>query len=257
MLGFLFNSAELHTRQQNTQLFQDIDSLEMPDNNLELVNHAQQIELMLLSMIKQEKKVTLFTPGLSELATQIVEIDLYAQYFLIKQVAHEPDHQALLESGTFTLIIEQDSSPIIFTSEFIGIAHVQNIPCYKIAMPPWILRVQTRKSIRVCLSGILKPRMQLSSALTGEVLNISEEGIGLSIPAPESQKYEIGTKICGASLQANCEISFIADLTVCQMRPLPGGSVYLGCSMGIYPTSANAQLRRLILSQQGVIQKRI
>jgi c-di-GMP-binding flagellar brake protein YcgR len=220
-----------------------------------LVYSRAEIEQTVLHLQEEQMPVMLLCAGEAiPFKSFIKHVDREREYFLLKQVWNDRDHELILEQDFFNLCGQVHGCPVIMSIRLDGMETHQGAPCYRIPMPKWMLSSQVRDTIRVRL----RPRQPTALSFTtdehvqakGWICNLSEGGVGFYVDEDEARAIRPGQTLIPVSMQLAREEFSGLSLEVKHISRTDSGKYLVGASHTQLSETVRQTLRRYLLVLQ-------
>jgi c-di-GMP-binding flagellar brake protein YcgR len=227
------------------------------DGPCQIIRDKRQIMSVLQQVIDARRTVSLTgRRGVRTVDTRLMSIDAAHGRILLRELMNDASHSQLLLDGRVNITARNNGVPLLFTLELSGSGSFDGIPCYVARIPEWILLVQMRDSLRICLPQALDAR--LSFHVTGfgpieaRVLDISESGIGALVPAGLARSITASDTFLDASLHTQGGTLSPLGLTLRYVGSAVGGPQRIGAALDVSTEFLRQNIRRLILRHQSL-----
>ncbi len=250
---------------QGTLISPTAEEVSQPENEkqaslIEVITERRKIVHMLRTVADSRQPVmisSLHLPG--GIQTRLLSPSPESSQLLIRQVANDCAHSSLLADQYINLLMEYMDSPLLCSLPIVDTANDHGNACYVTSIPEWLMFSQMRSSLRVkapvSLELVVKHEFDKRERLEADIVDLSEDGIGLVIPHLPLRRIRIDEKwhkamICGVGTHIGP-----VDLSVRHFQ-IEGGEQHIGAMFINLTEPIRQQSRRLSLKLQSHIAKR-
>lgn len=220
------------------------------------IRDRHQIEHALRHIVDTGHEVTLTGQGRQPMArSRIIAIDSsLGGHLMLERVADTAAHDALLRNGRVNLGSRFLDLPVVCPVDISQAGEVDGKPCYRAPLPSWMLFSEMRDSRRVRAPEDKPVHLSLDlscqAPAQAQVIDISENGIGLLFPQQVSYLPAAGESWHGATLHTGDGEAIALELDLRHVSRHCNGGHRIGAT--IHPATAadQRQLHRLIVRHQ-------
>jgi c-di-GMP-binding flagellar brake protein YcgR len=251
---------------QGLPSLQAAKDVSQPDNNelpgpIETITERRQIVHVLSTVTASRQPVMISSPHLHNgIQTRLMPISPDSDYLRIRQVANDGAHRTLLADRQINLLMEHKDSPLLCSLQILDTTNDNGTPCYVTSMPEWLMLSQMREiqrvKIPVSVELTLKHTFEKPERIKANIVNLSEDGVGLVIPHLPLGRIRIDEEWHKAIISGAGTHIGPVDLSLRHVNH-QAGRQYVGAMFINLSEPVRQQLRRLSLKLQSRTAKKV
>ena len=228
---------------------------------IETITDRRQIVHVLRTVVGSRQTVLISSPHLHDgTQTRLLSVSSDNDQLRIRQVANDSAHHTLLADRHFNLLMEHKESPLLCSLRILDTANDNGTLCYVTSMPEWLMLSQMRATQRVkvpvSLEFTLKHVFEKHESIEANIVDLSEDGVGLVIPHLPLRRIRIDEEWHKAMIIGTGARIGPVDLSVRHFHH-EAGTQHFGAMFINLPEPARQQLRRLSLRLQSGAAQRV
>lgn len=237
-----------------------VEDGELPDL-IETITERRQIIHVLSTVAASRQPVMISSPHLHNgIQTRLMPISPDSDYLRIRQVANDGAHRTLLADRQINLLMEHKDSPLLCSLQILDTANDNGTPCYVTSMPKWLMLSQMREiqrvKVPVSFELTLKHMFEMHECLEANIVDISEDGVGLVIPHLPMRRIRIDEEWHKAMISGARTNIGPVDLSLRYFHN-EAGTQHFGAMFINLSEPVRQQLRRLSLKLQSRTAKKV
>jgi c-di-GMP-binding flagellar brake protein YcgR len=251
---------------QGTSILQAAKEVSQPEDDefpslIETITERRKIVHVLRTVTASRQPVMISSPHLHNgIQTRLMPISPDSDYLRIRQVANYSAHHTLLADRHFNLLMEHKESPLLCSLRILDTTYDNGAPCYVASMPEWLMfpqmRATQRVKVPVSLELTLKYLFEKHESIEANIVDLSEDGVGLVIPHLPLRRIRIDEEWHKAMISgAGARIGPV-DLSLRHVHH-EAGTQHFGAMFINLAEPARQQLRRLSLRLQSRTAKKV